>query len=330
MRSRSARRRLKPGPFVAAAVLATLACTGPSKAPSASSRDSRPYAAPAPTPSIADAAAQSAVPDAGSVVQAPKDVGLFDAGEGAVSERICDAGGDGAPEPSAAAHDAAATPPSEPAGVEVPVRGDSPLYVLEGAPDDPRAIVYLHGRCGQVHAVDAFRGAAAEHGTLIALRGDKPCPEQRRRWGSDLDELHKRIQQALRTVKKRRNGVLNTTEVTLFGYSQGAHRAQGLAKRYPRVYPRVVLGGPPTRPSPEHLSKARAIAVFGGDRETTETMQLGAADLVAAGKRAQFFLLPCAGHGEFGPEAERRMSEILSFVSDPAPDPVHDAGSDGS
>jgi predicted esterase len=290
------------------------ACTAQSSGPSNGGGPTTARAALAPDAPGEVRAPLVIVPDA----SAPEGDGSrqVQADEYAPAKRDCDAG-----RPGAAIEDAgdrsAAVVELPRTGTEVAVPGDTPVYVLQAAePSNSRALVYLHGRCGRIHAVDAWPEAARAYGTLIALRGDKPCPEQRRRWGTDIDELHQRILKALRAIKKLRRGALATDEVTLFGYSQGATRAEGLARRYPRIYRRVILGGPPTQPSPAHLSRALAIAVFGGDSETTEKMQLGAEELIAAGKKARFFTIPCAGHGDFGPEAERVMAEILSFVGE--------------
>ena len=331
MRSRSAGRELNAAKRLAAGLLwLALGCTGPSSVPSSGS---------GPTPARAPVVTPAKPSDAGAPRTDARDAALVrrdasglaeEVEDAAVSEHRCDGGR--AEAGAALALDGGdgdggdASNETRPAGREIAVFGDAPVYVLEAPPSNRRALVYLHGRCGRIHAVDDWQHAAMEYGTLIALHGDKRCPEQRRRWGTDIDALHQRISRALRAVKKVRGGELATDDVTLFGYSQGAMRAEGLARRYPRIYRRVVLGGPPTKPSPEHLARARAVAVFGGDSETTEKMQLGAEDLIAAGMKARFFLIPCAGHGEYGPEAERLMSEILSFVGESEPS---DAGATG-
>ncbi|HEY3667184.1 MAG TPA: hypothetical protein VGL19_14340, partial [Polyangiaceae bacterium] len=55
----------------------------------------------------------------------------------------------------------------------VDASGDKPVRVLPAATPGPRALVYLHGYCGDVNAVGAFVPAAAAHGTLLALLGDQ-------------------------------------------------------------------------------------------------------------------------------------------------------------
>jgi hypothetical protein len=197
--------------------------------------------------------------------------------------------------------------------------GDRPIRVLPAATPGARALVYLHGYCGDVNAPGAFVPAAAAHGTLIALLGDQPCKDKpgRFKWSNDIRGLDARIQRAIRLVNHAQGLRLDPHDTTLFGYSQGAVRAESLARFYSSHYPRLILGGPPRRLKPAHFAHVRSIAVFGGELEDTHDMLGGADDLVAAGLRAKFFLLPQVDHGDFGGElaGNRALAEILSFVS---------------
>lgn len=200
---------------------------------------------------------------------------------------------------------------------------DRPIRVLPSAQPSPRVLVYLHGYCGDVNAVGAFVPAAAEHGTLIALLGDQPCAKDkpgRFKWSRDAHALDQRIQRAIRLVNRAQGLTLDPRDVTLFGYSQGAVQAESLTQYYPRRYPRVILGGPPRRPKPEHFRHVRRIAIFGGELEDTTQMLGGADDLAAAGFPARFFLLPGVDHGDFGGElaGNSALSEILAYVSEAA------------
>src|SRR6187431_196321 len=203
---------------------------------------------------------------------------------------------------------------------------DRPIRVLPAATPGRRVIVYLHGYCGDVNAVGAFVPAAAAHGTLIALLGDHPCKDKpgRFKWSSDTHALDQRIQRAIRLVNRAHPWDLDASDVTLFGYSQGAVRAEALVRYYAKRYPRVILGGPPRRLSVEHFKHVRAIAVFGGELEDTHDMSSGAQDLTQAGFPARFFLLSGVDHGDFGGElaGNLALSEILDFVSTPAAAPL--------
>jgi len=200
---------------------------------------------------------------------------------------------------------------------------DRPIRILPAATASPnrRVMVYLHGYCGDVNAVGAFVPAATAHGTVLALLGDQPCKDKpgRFKWTRDAHALDQRIQRAIRLVNHTHHWDLDGNDVTLFGYSQGALRAEALVRYYGKRYPRVILGGPPRRLSVEHFKQVRAIAVFGGELEDTHDMMGGAEDLIAAGFQARFFLLPGVDHGDFGGElaGNLALSEILDFVSAP-------------
>jgi predicted esterase len=210
------------------------------------------------------------------------------------------------------------TPPSY---TLVDATWDRPIRVLAPPGAGKRALVYLHGYCGDVNAPGAFVPAAAAHGTLIALLGDQPCKDKpgRFKWSNDIHGLDERIKRAVRLVNHALKLELDVKDITLFGYSQGAVRAESLARYYSKHYPRVILGGPPRRPKPEHFKGVQTVAVFGGEKEDTHDMLGGAEDMIAAGERAHFFLLPGVDHGDFGGEiaGNRAIGEVLDFVDPP-------------
>jgi pimeloyl-ACP methyl ester carboxylesterase len=206
-------------------------------------------------------------------------------------------------------------PPHAALGQDVDIPGDRPAYVLPGNPGDARVIVYLHGMCGDITAADYFREAVRAHGTLIALRGDTPCENGRFKWRDDASKIQSRIVEAFKRVKALGPAALTLDGALLFGYSQGAERAERVAARFPQQYPRVVLGGPPTKASPLKLARAKRVAILGGELETTENMRAGFDALVAAGIASRFFTLDCAYHGYFGSNPESQLAEVLDWVS---------------
>jgi predicted esterase len=208
-------------------------------------------------------------------------------------------------------------PPHAPLGQDVSIRGDRPAYVLPGEAGDPRVIVYLPGMCGDATAADHFREAARAHGTLIAVRGDTPCDNGRFKWRDDPAKIQARIRVAFEHVNAERGGDLRLEQALLFGYSQGADRAEKVAALYPKQYPRVVLGGPPLKPSPTRLAHARRVVVLGGELETTANMRAGLDALQAAGIVSRFVTLECAYHGYFGTSAEAQLTDVLDWVSLP-------------
>jgi predicted esterase len=195
------------------------------------------------------------------------------------------------------------------------VPGDQPVYVLPGDEGDPRVIIYLHGMCGDVTAADYFREAVRAHGTLLAIRGDTPCGNGRFKWRDDASKIQARLQAAFRRVSATRADSLRWDTAILFGYSQGADRAEKVVARFPAQYRRIVLGGTPVKASPLKLAHAERVAFLGGELETTDTMRAGHDALVAAGITARFFTLDCAYHGYFGSNAEAQLAEVLDWVT---------------
>lgn len=191
------------------------------------------------------------------------------------------------------------------------------MYVLPGDANDTRVIVYLHGMCGDVAAADYFRGAVRAHGTLVALRGDTPCSNERFKWRDDPSTIVRRLRAALERVSSSQQVQLQLEGALLFGYSQGADRAERIAAQYPQQYPRIVLGGPPQKASPGRLARAGKVAFLGGELETTENMRAGYDALRAAGIASRFFTLDCAYHGWFGTNAEAQLAEVLDWVTAP-------------
>jgi pimeloyl-ACP methyl ester carboxylesterase len=202
-------------------------------------------------------------------------------------------------------------------GEEVAVPGDRPAYVLPGEAGDPRVIIYLPGMCGDATAADYFREAARAHGTLISVRGDTACENGRFKWRDEPTKIQARIRAAFDSVNAQRGGDLSFDRALLFGYSQGADRAEKVAAMFPQRYPRVVLGGPPLKPSPRKLGRASRVVVFGGELETTDNMRAGFDALRGAGIVARWFTLDCAYHGYFGTNAETQLGELLDWVSQP-------------
>lgn len=208
-------------------------------------------------------------------------------------------------------------PPHAPIGQNLEIPGDRAAYVLPGNSGDPRVIVYLHGMCGDVTAPDYFRESLRQRGTLLALRGDTPCAGERFKWRDDPSRILQRLRAALKRLNEQQGTELSLDGVILFGYSQGADRAEKLAQRYPVLFPRVVLGGPPMRASAVRLARAQRVAILGGELETTETMRAGADALQTAGIACRYFTLECAYHGYYGTRPEQQLSEVLDWVASP-------------
>lgn len=198
---------------------------------------------------------------------------------------------------------------------EMPLPGDRSLRVSHAGPAQSHAIIYLHGMCGNSKGADPWSDLATEYGSLIVVRADEPCGDRPGyKWPKDLSLIQARIDAALAAVNKARGGFLDLEHPTLIGYSQGAYRAEQLARAYPERYTRAMLGGPPTPPSYEALKSLSSVAVLGGELEDRAHMEIGTADLIARGMRAKFFLLPKVHHGSYGPHGKEVVGQALNFI----------------
>lgn len=204
--------------------------------------------------------------------------------------------------------------PGEPTRVKLP--GYRSAQVIHGRAGVTRALVYLHGICGDVDKIRSWANAVAGYVTTIALYGNKACPTtpSRMSWNQDIEFIDALVQTALQRVATERDGQLDVHRVVLFGYSQGASRAQQLLARHPERYPWVILGGPPALPRLEHVQRARATALLVGSEEFHRPLSEAAEQWAAAGLRARLDVFPGAGHGSFGPSAGDVMVRTLRWL----------------
>lgn len=201
----------------------------------------------------------------------------------------------------------------------VRVPGYRAATVVHGQAQTRLAMVYLHGICGQVSRIAEWAEAAAEFVTTVAPMGNKPCPDSPSRfsWNQDIELIHRLIDEALTAVSQAREGQLDTSTVVLFGYSQGASRAERLVERYPGRYRWVILGGPPRPPELEPFRASLGLALLVGTEEHQEHLADLAHDFSARGVRTRFDQFAGVGHGRFGPSAPQVMRRTLSWLALP-------------
>ncbi|MBK8258655.1 MAG: hypothetical protein IPK82_39100 [Polyangiaceae bacterium] len=198
---------------------------------------------------------------------------------------------------------------------EIQVAGDLKVLAAHGPKGNRRAIVYLHGVCGDVTKYQAWSTAAVSFGTVVAVRGDDKCKEPGRyKWGDSVGRTDKRLVAAVRAVSAVRGEPLDTGALVLVGYSQGAARAEGLVRTFPDRYPRAVLVAGPKEHAPSSFTKALAIAVVGGEKDLTLHLVDSVQKARKAGVHAKYFLLPGARHGDYGPQAVKVMGEVLEWT----------------
>lgn len=197
------------------------------------------------------------------------------------------------------------------------VDGDADLEVLLGPPSSPQVVVYMHGVCGDPLAFGSWARSARRRATFISLRGDEVCDERpsRRRWSWDLARIDRRIRQAVEIVSAFRVGVpLDETRIVLVGYSQGAHRVEQLAFRFPDHYRRVVMIAPANEPNAGRLAKTERVLLMAGEWDARSHIYSAFQALERRRHPSKYLELPKARHGQYGPDAARVMDEAFAWV----------------
>lgn len=202
---------------------------------------------------------------------------------------------------------------SGPVRVEVLDPAATPAtYVVRGAGLGRGRLVFLHGMCG--HALgyaQSFQFAAAKRGRLIAPQADIVCgagPEAK--WSRDVKALHERIERTF--VELGDSPPID--DICVIGYSQGATRAEALAREFPDSYSRLISIGAPGVANPSGLTHLRAALMMAGARDRLDLMKEGAKRLARANVRAEFRIIPEATHGSMGPHPEQTMEDALAWV----------------
>lgn len=221
--------------------------------------------------------------------------------------------------PTAASADTARkSKPAEDGPLRVEVLDEQvepPIYVLRGGQRGPEKMVFLHGMCGHgMGYAQSFQRAAAKRGTLVAPQADVPCSNNGpwAKWSKDVTGLDRRIGEAFRKL----GHADPITDVIVIGYSQGATRAETLARTFPERYTRLVLMGGPYAAKAQGLETLRAAVAMAGDRDRRDLMQQSARVLTAAKVPATFLLIPDAPHGSMGSDPERTMDEMFDWMAE--------------
>lgn len=185
------------------------------------------------------------------------------------------------------------------------------MFVMRGEPRGPGKLVFIHGICGHgLGYAQSFARSAAKHGTLIAPQGDRSCDgTPLSKWSLDTAALDARIVAAFHAL-----GFPDPIEdITAIGYSQGANRAEALARKWPTRYTRLVLMAGPTKVSPYGLKVSSAV-MMAGSLDRQDLMQASSRAFLAAGRRARYLQLPNARHGAMGDHPETTMGTALDWL----------------
>lgn len=185
------------------------------------------------------------------------------------------------------------------------------MFVMRGGPRGPDRLVFLHGMCGHgLGYAQSFQFSAARWGTLIAPQADVICGNGPwASWSSKLEDLDRRIVTTFRLLGHQEP----IENIIAIGYSQGASRAEELARRWPRRYTRVIWLGAPQIPLTSGLSLLSAVTMA-GSRDRQDLMRAGATRLRLAGIPATYRAIPNAAHGEMGETPELTMGDALTWL----------------
>jgi predicted esterase len=200
----------------------------------------------------------------------------------------------------------------------IPGAGD--VLILDGAPDGRDVLLYLHGRCGDPEAFRAFARGVPPSITLISVKGDVRCKTSpRSQWSVSASAIDERLRRVVAAASARRvaAGVapLRETGWLVFGYSQGALRAEVLLARFPDRYAAGVLAAGPRAPKSASFTRTPgSVVVLAGGHDARGHLQAAAEEMADEGRRVRYVVLPEARHGEYGPDAERLVGEALRWI----------------
>jgi pimeloyl-ACP methyl ester carboxylesterase len=186
-----------------------------------------------------------------------------------------------------------------------------PTFVMRGGPRGPARLVFLHGMCGHgLGYAQAFQFSAAKKGLLIAPQGDVSCGGVWSKWSSDVAALDARVVDVFRHLGETEP----IQDIVILGMSQGATRAEALARKYPKRYTRLISMAAPAALRAGDLRQLRGAVLMAGELDRQDLMRASARALSASGVPATFMLIPEARHGAMGPTPEKTMGQALDWL----------------
>jgi pimeloyl-ACP methyl ester carboxylesterase len=187
-----------------------------------------------------------------------------------------------------------------------------PTFVMRGEPRGEARLVFLHGMCGHgLGYAQSFQFSAARWGTLIAPQGDRVCGSGPwALWSADIVALDARIISAFRALGQKDP----IDDIVAMGYSQGATRAEALARKYPERYTRLILMGAPNTVRTAGLRALRGAVMMAGEHDRQDRMKAGVRALTSIGEPCTFMQIPEATHGAMGRTPEETMGEALEWL----------------
>ncbi|HTJ81692.1 MAG TPA: hypothetical protein VL400_08195 [Polyangiaceae bacterium] len=282
-------------------VLAALGCAGAPLPDASSAPHDRP-------PAASGTTATGALGAAGDAAAAPSE--RPDAAA-APPPSSAEGSTNAAPAPATVSGDAP-TAPDELRVETLKPRGDRKVLVVPG--ETRTAIVYLHGRCGDPTAFEAWAPAGRKFGTILSLEGDVKCKGGRTKWAGDVARLDARITAAIAQARAELGLDIAEEPRVVVGYSQGSLRAEALATRFPKRYPRAVLIAGPRAPKDTSLGSTEAVLFLVGDHDVRGPLHEAAEKLEAHGKNARYLELKDARHGDYGSSPLPTVTEGFDWL----------------
>jgi predicted esterase len=177
-------------------------------------------------------------------------------------------------------------------------------------------LVYLHGKCGDPDAFRAFIEGVPAHFTVVSVRGDIKCEDgTRTRWSGNVAVLDARIAKAVAAASIGRDP-LRTDRWVVFGYSQGALRAEALVAKLPERYVVAILAAGPRAPREHALDRAGAVVLLAGAKDMRGHLMKAADELSRRGLPVRYQELPDAHHGQYGPRARETLASCFSWITE--------------
>jgi len=201
-------------------------------------------------------------------------------------------------------------PPPPPAQVEkIAVKKDSDASVVRGKHTH---IAFMPGLCSNAYAyMLGFPEAARAHGGVVAIEGDQPCEGapgfHSFTWSAQLQRSRIEAAFAAAQIPIPEDGI------TLVGYSAGASIAEMMHKRWPDLFPKLVLIAPPSAPKVDNLRKAHAVVAMSCSLDVPYLMKAAAKSLDAVKVPATYLEMPKCTHGMLA-DGERVFGEAFDFL----------------
>jgi predicted esterase len=193
------------------------------------------------------------------------------------------------------------------------------VFAPELAADDSKPVtIFLHGMCDvPENECSPIRPSVTRTGFLVCPRANGSCGNGGAMWRGSPEAKRKLVDASLSALAAEYAGAAEIErDVTLVGFSQGAHLALDMVSREKGPWSSLILIGASLEPSARALRKAgirRAILAAGDYDGARPAMQRAVERLVADGFDARYESLGPVGH-QFARDMDAWMKDALAWV----------------